>query len=167
HHVGHTAPDELCRQGEIADFGHSRVADGAGTFEHQNRAFIHRQVRVVYAGAIVLHVLENDGPAAMRHQLFRRGGRFDDRTLWREVSTQHDYASLQRDRLVSGADHLFIVAVCPRQTRLQRTALDGGSIEVQQILDALHHRGNTTGIEEVLHQETAGGFQVDKAWNAR
>src|SRR5690606_3405403 len=65
------------------------------------------------------------------------------------------------------AVHTVFVAVGPRQARLQRTALDVGSDEVLQILYALHHRGNTTGIEEVLHQETAGGFQVDKAWNAR
>ena len=87
-HIAHTLFEQLLRDGQIADFGHARSADGTGVLQYQHMIFRHIKRGIVNTGFEIGHVFEDDGGSAMRREFGRGGGVFDDRAIGRQIASQ-------------------------------------------------------------------------------
>ena len=112
---------------------------------------------IVNALLVVLDRLEDDGAAAMLHQM-RRGGRgLEHRAVGRKIAAQHGHAAVLHQRLVKGTND-FLVPI----GRIFAVFPNGFSIYGESILvdhamlsQRADHRGHAAGIIEIFHQKAA------------
>ncbi len=100
---------QLLRNRQVADLRHARSTDRPTVLQHQHTVGRCRQVRVVDACAQVVHVAEDNCPAAMLEQ--RRGGGtvLDDGAVGCKVAAQDRQSALGLQGIVEGADHIGIL----------------------------------------------------------
>ncbi|MNT47821.1 hypothetical protein D3C72_1845660 [compost metagenome] len=109
-------------------------------------------------------IFEHNGLAAMLHQVWRGGRRFQHSAAWRQIAAQHANAAIGQQWVVQGAHHFIVVdrrfdAVVP-----QRLAVDGQRILVRQqiaLAQAAYHGRQAARVIELFHQETARRQQVN------
>ena len=129
--------------------------------QHQHRVLVDHQVLVIDAGVQVIVIFEHHRRAGVFQQMRLRCGRLDHRAVGCEIAAQHREAAAGRQRIAAFADHVVVVDLCVFKILTQRAAIDGGAIEVQQILQLRHHRAQTTGVIKILHQIfIAGGPDI-------
>ncbi len=72
HHISDAFFQDLLGQGHVAHFGHAGKALGPAILRDHDAGFVDVQIRVVDARLVVVDVLEDDGAAAVFHELGRR-----------------------------------------------------------------------------------------------
>ena len=132
HHIAHTLFEQLLRDGQVADLGHARSADGSGILQHEHVRGRYFERVIVYARFEVVHIFEYERRSAMIQQ--RRGGGsvLDDRAIGREVAAQDAQATFGLQRISQRADDIGIADLGIGDILREPAPRDREGIAVQQ-----------------------------------
>ena len=99
----------------------------------------------------------------MGHERGRGGRRFQDRAIGGEVAAQHGDSAALRQGLLQRPNDLVVPTGGIAVVLPDGASVGGHRILVDQarIAQAADDRRQPAGIIEILHQETAGGHQID------
>ena len=99
-HIADALFQQLLRDGQVADLGHARSANGAGVLQHEHVVGRDVERGVVDARFDIGRVFEDERGTAMLAERGRGGGVFDDRAIGGEVAAQDAQAAFGRQRVV-------------------------------------------------------------------
>ena len=159
---------QLLRQREVADLRHAGVALRAAVLQHHDAGLVDVEILVLDGRAHLLGRLEDHRATRVLQHLRRRGGRFDDSAVRREIAAQHGDACVALVWPLERRDDLVVPARGVLHVLPERLTVRGQRVLVQQAVlsqRAQHHRQSARVIE-VLHEELARRHQVGHAVHA-
>ena len=156
--IRHTAGEQLLGNRQVAPLGHSRGAFRACILEDHDGVLIDIQIRIVDAAMQVFKIFEDDGTTFMLQQPF--GGRclFEDRSIRADISAQHDQSAVGPKRTIAARDDFAVDDLGMRDVVANGLRRRRHRIEMEQIRDLVHHRGQAAGVIEIFHHELTGGL---------
>ena len=113
-HVAYALLEQLARQRHVAHFRHAGVTLGSATLEHQHRAGVDFELRIVDACPQILDGFEHHGTASMLEQRRTGGARLHDGAIGTKVAVQYPDAGCCIDRIGHRPDDLAIETFCRR-----------------------------------------------------
>ncbi len=160
HHVAHARLHQLLGDRQHPPFGHARPTLGTGILEHDHVVGRDLEILTIDLARHVVVVLEGERGAAMLEEALIGGRRLHHAAARREVASEHRGRALCIDRVSGRADHIRQMDAGFCDVLAERLPGHRHAGEIELVGERVHQRAQTTGIEEILHQELAGGAQV-------
>jgi hypothetical protein len=104
--------------------------------------------RIVNAFLHVGVIFEDDGGAFVLEEFFGCRGGLDDGAIGGEVAAENGGSSLGGERVGEGKDDLVVEDFRSVETFAKGLAEDGGSIEMEEMPDAIKERREASGIRK-------------------
>src|SRR6185437_439893 len=164
-HVSHAALQELLRDRKHSPFGHAGTALRACVLQDENGVLINIQIFAIDTRLEILIVRKDDGRAGVLPESSICRNSLDDRSVRSEGTVQNRRSAALHQRRPAIADDLRVYGARPFEVLAKIFAVDGTTIEMEQIANLRHQCTQTSGIVEVFHQEFAGRPNVGKHRN--
>src|SRR5215211_2118853 len=158
----------------VDDLGRARPPDGSGAPDHQNRALVDVEVRVVDTLVVIVRAVEDDR-ASLEYvfvgrisqvalaKLLRDHTGFDDSEV-EEIAGEDPKTRLLLKRFVVGCDHLTVLALSPGYAFGQRPASDGPrpAVDLASLKKLAQHGRHAARAVEPLAQVLTRRLHVDE-----
>ena len=152
HHVAHALFEQLLRNRQHAPLRHAGTAQRTGVAQHQHRASIHIEIRVVEPRGHVVVIVEHHCATGVLQQLRVGCGRLDNGSVRREIATQHDQPTVRLHGIVGRANHIGVMDFGACDILPERLSGARQFTRVEQIAHALQQAGQPAGVIKILHQ---------------
>src|SRR5690606_1130895 len=155
-HIAHTLLEELLRDRQHAPLRHARRALWPRILENDDGIRSDGESGIIDARGEVVVIAEDDGWTSVPQELWLHGRVLDDRTAGSEVAAEDGGSALRRDWIIARADDLGIEDFSAFHVLAQGAAIHREAVRLQQVEHLRKQRAKTSGIVEVLHEETPG-----------
>src|SRR5215475_4909559 len=159
-HIGNTLLQDLRRQRHVSYFGHSWISAGSAVFEDHHARLVDVELRIIDASAEILNVFENDGAAAMLHQVGRCCRGFEDCAIGAEISFQDCDAAVRFQCFPGCANDIAVVTRRFSNVLAHGLSIYSEGVAMNEIAEFTDNSRQSSRVIKVLHQVLAGRHQV-------
>ena len=117
----------------------------------------HRIIFIIDDGFQSVIAVSNNSRTGMLLEFLIHRHRFDNRTVWCQITLQNSQRALLVDRIGQRSDHITVMVLRTINTGAKAVARYSGHRQVQLVAQRRHQRRQTTSIEKILHKIIGAG----------